>query len=276
MANFVTDTDVSGGDGRYEANLSSHWEVWGPLGGYVAAIALRAIGRETELRRPASIACQFLSVAKFDAVQIEVATLRRGKRSHALHARMTQGDTPVLAATAWVTDAGMRGLEHDHAEMPRTPAADELKSYAELSPTYSEWYPAWHHAIDGRPVEWSENPDAGPPSWQTWMRLMQPAVLDDPFLDAARSLMWLDLMMWNAALKPHLPWPISHLAPNLDVTAIFHDRAAEHEWLLCDSRAPVGRDGLVGCDGRVWSPAGKLIASGSSCLFCRPNPQAAE
>src|SRR5439155_1496297 len=68
-------------------------------------------------------------------------------------------------------------------------------------------------------------------------------------------------------------WPLAYVAPNLDVSAIFHARAAEDEWLLCDSDALVARDGLVGCSGRVWSPSGRPIASGSSCLFCRPHPR---
>ena len=79
-------------------------------------------------------------------------------------------------------------------------------------------------------------------------------------------------MMWNAATPPHMPWPVWRIAPNLDVTAIFHAGAAQDEWLLCDAHAPVGRDGIIGCSGRVWSPSGRLIASGNSCLFCRPNP----
>jgi acyl-CoA thioesterase len=181
----------------------------------------------------------------------------------------------VLAATAWVADDSMPGLDHDFAVMPDVPSAAQLKAYAELATNYQEWYPAWHHAIDGKPVVWEaeEHPEPGPPVWHTWMRLLQPTALDDPFLDAARSLMWLDLMMWNAALRPHLPWEnLRYIAPNLDVTAVFHDGAANDEWLLCDSRAPVGRGGLLGCDGRVWSPSGRLVASGNACLFCRPNP----
>ena len=59
----------------------------------------------------------------------------------------------------------------------------------------------------------------------------------------------------------------------LDVSAVFHQSAAQEEWLLCDCYAPVGREGLIGCTGRLWSPSGHLIVSGSSCLFCRPNPE---
>lgn len=53
---------------------------------------------------------------------------------------------------------------------------------------------------------------------------------------------------------------------------LFHDAAPDEEWLLCDAHSPVGREGLVGATGRVWAPGGRLLASGSSSLICRPNP----
>jgi acyl-CoA thioesterase-2 len=271
MADFAADTRLEGGGGRYRVALSPDWEVWGPLGGYVAAIALRAMGAECPGMRPASVSCQFLAAAAFTETDVEVVTLRAGKRSRALHVRMMQEGRAVHAATGWVVDAQMLGLEHDHAAMPDVPPASALRSYAELADDFADWFPVWHRAIDGRPVGWHDEPQ--PPVWRAWMRLLRPVPPADPFLDAARSLMWMDLMMWNAALQPHLPWPVAYVAPNLDVSAIFHAGAAEDEWLLCDSDAPVARGGIVGCSGRVWSPAGRLVASGSSCLFCRPNPR---
>jgi acyl-CoA thioesterase len=269
---FAADTAVAGRAGRYHAQLSPEWQAWGPLGGYVAAIALRALGAEAELRRPASFACAFLSVARFAPVELEVVTLRRGKRSHALRVEMRQQGRPILAAQGWAVEEGTRGLEHDHARMPDVPSPTALQGYAELADNYEEWYPVWR-TIDGKPVRWDPVGRPGPPVWHTWMRLLRTPPLDDPWLEAARSVMWLDLMMWNAAVPPHLPWPISHVAPNLDLAAIFHDAAPEEEWLLCDAHAPVGRDGIVGASGRVWSPAGRLLASGTSALFCRPNPE---
>jgi acyl-CoA thioesterase-2 len=154
--------------------------------------------------------------------------------------------------------------------MPAVPQPDALRSYAEIADNYDEWYPVWR-TIDGRPVESGEA--AGPPVWHTWMRLFEtPSLDDDPFLEAARTLMWMDLMMWNAASRPH-PWPQTHLAPNLDLSVLFHDAAPKDEWLLCDAHSPVGREGLVGCNGRVWTPDGRLLASGLSHLLCRPNPR---
>lgn len=276
MTDFAVDTTLEGANGRFGGALSRDWEVWGPFGGYVAALALRAIGNSTELRRPASIAVHFLSPASFDQeIEIAVSTLRQGKRSAALQAQMTQGDQRILQATAWVISDGMSGLEHDHAAMPRVPGFAELSSFSELASNFDEWYPLWHGSIEGRPVLWSSDPQPAPPIWHTWMRLTRGMAADDPFLAAARSLLWLDLMMWNATVPPHMPWPVSHLAPSLDLTAIFHDAAPDEEWLLCDAEAPIGKDNLVGGVGRVWTASGRLIATGTSTLFCRPNPLAA-
>jgi acyl-CoA thioesterase len=250
VGSFAAETAVTGGDGHYRAVPSSDWEApFGPLGGYVAAIALRAMGAETPLMRPASIHCQFLAKAAYDEMDVEVTTLRRGRRSHALHVRMSQGGQPIHVASGWVVEDGMAGLEHDHAVMPEVPPPSEVPSYGERAESFDEWAPVWRERIEGLPTRWDEGP--GPPVWHTWMRLRENGGLEDPFLDAARSLMWMDLMMWNAACVPHLPWPVSHFAPNLDVAAVFHESAAKEEWLLCDCYAPVGREGLVGCRGRL-------------------------
>lgn len=58
--------------GAYHATLSDEWEIWGPNGGYLAAIALRAVGQKAEIQRPRSFYCHFLSSPSFTAVQVDV------------------------------------------------------------------------------------------------------------------------------------------------------------------------------------------------------------
>ena len=65
------------GEGRYTAVVHRDWEIWGPCGGYVAAIALRAAGAESPFVRPASFFCHYLSVAAFAPVDLVVTPLRR-------------------------------------------------------------------------------------------------------------------------------------------------------------------------------------------------------
>lgn len=270
---FAHVTRVEGANGRYTAALSPEWWVWGPVGGAIATLALRAIGAESDLPRPASLSVQFLAFAKPGPVEIEVETVRRGRRSRALHARIRQQEHTVLTALGWVADGALAGFEHEHVEMPRVPEAAALRSLSELADDYAQWPAVWRH-IDGRPVD---DVDVTPrePVWRTWMRLVEPSPPDDLFVDAGRSLLWMDLMMWNAAARPH-PRPLRYIAPNLDVSVLFHRFVPEVEWLLCDSHAPVARDGLVGCTGRLWAPDGRLVASGTSQLLCVPNARYAE
>ena len=71
---------VEGSDGHYQATLSRDWEIWGPNGGYIAAIALRAAGAHSRFDRPATLVGHFLGVADFDAPSTSTSTtLARGK-----------------------------------------------------------------------------------------------------------------------------------------------------------------------------------------------------
>src|SRR6185436_14474549 len=133
MSHLVEDTAVEGKEGRYVARLSSDWQVWGPMGGYVAAVALRAAAAQATLPRPVAFACQFLSVADFSAVDLEVVTLRSSRRAEALRVSMTQAGRPVLEALVSVV-APKPGLTHDASRCPPVPRPEELKSIDELMP----------------------------------------------------------------------------------------------------------------------------------------------
>jgi acyl-CoA thioesterase len=50
----------------------------------------------------------------------------------------------------------------------------------------------------------------------------------------------------------------------------FHDPQPASEWLLADGFGPVAKGGLMGWDGRLWAPEGRLVASGQGQLLCRP------
>lgn len=271
MGDFAEDTHVVGSNGTYTATLSRDWEIWGPNGGYLAAIALRAAGTETPLRRPATLACQFLSVAEFGPVDLTVRVLRAAKRAAAVGVSMSQNGRAIVEALAWAVDADSKGLEHNVTRMPSVPAPGALQSYEELQLEGYPWFPFWQNVETreiGRPLDQNE---PGEPVWQAWMRFRPAATFDDPFVDAARAVVLLDTMSWPAAARAHA-FPRPYLAPSLDVSVQFHQRAAGSEWLLCDTRAPIANGGLIGSQAQVWSQDGQLIASGGSQLLCRPNP----
>jgi acyl-CoA thioesterase-2 len=79
MGSLDLDTRLSGGDGIYQATLSPDWQIWGPNGGYVAAVALRAAGLASRFRRPASFTCHFLGVGAFAPAEVRVVPQRSAR-----------------------------------------------------------------------------------------------------------------------------------------------------------------------------------------------------
>jgi acyl-CoA thioesterase len=275
MANFLDDSQVeliAGDPELCRATLSPEWAVWGPHGGYLAAIALRAAMARSRLPRPASFQCNFLSSGAFAPVELRVRSLGGGKRAESLSVAVLQAGRLLASATAWMVDDGLEGFEHDFGAAPEAPRPASLRGYQELAgEEYAQWYPVWRH-IEGRPLRWREPP--GRPEWLAWLRFNDTR-FPDRQADALRQLFWLDFPGWNAAIAAH-GWPFRYLAPNLDLTVQFHRFAPSQEWMLADGEALLGREGLVSCVARLWGENGELLATGTSSHICRPNPRYAE
>ncbi len=274
MGDFELDTRVAGDAGRYRATLSEDWRIWGPNGGYLAAIALRAVGRDAAIPRPASFHGHFLAVGGFADVELEVEAIRKGRRSESFRVRMLQDGKPLLEGLVR-TAAEVPGLEHDAAPMPDVPPPDGLRNVEELRRDFAlEDLPRhrfWDN-LEGRPLDperFRTPPRPRPPVWREWYRFRPRATFDDPWLDAARSLLLIDTMTWPAAVQPHGAEP-GYTAPNLDVTAWFHRSAPREEWLLADHASPVAEAGLMGTTARIWAANGALLATGGAQLFCVP------
>ena len=285
MGDLGADTAVEQVDeGRWVARLSDEWNIWGPNGGYVASVCLRAAGAATGFARPATIACHYLTVGRFDDVDLHVEVLRATKRTAAVRVHMRQGDEPVAEATVWATTDGLAGYEWVDAEMPHVDPPDDLPSIEERlkdDPDATGSPFSFARNFEQRPVIWRTPEEmrsfaGGAHEARTWMRYVPAPDLADPWVDACRSLVLLDTWAWPAAVTG-LPAEERgrYLAPNLDITARFHQDAAPSEWLLVDARAPIAGAGLIGTEVPVWTDDGRLAASGGAQLFCRPGPAAA-
>jgi acyl-CoA thioesterase len=271
MADFLADTAIEiipGESDRYRAELSPKWAVWGPNGGYLAAIALRAAMARSRASRPASFHCHFLAVGEFAPVDVRVVSVGGGKRAESLRVEIVQHDRLLLAATVWMVDDGLQGYQHDFGAAPQVPGPHALRGYQDLAEEYDQWYPIWR-SMEGRPVRWRQPP--GRPESQTWLRFTDTPIPDRQ-ADALRQLFWLDFPGWNATIAAH-EWPFPFLTPNLDLMVQFHRFAPDETWMLADGVCLVAEDGLVGCVSRLWSEDGKLLATGTSKHMSRPNPQ---
>jgi acyl-CoA thioesterase II len=274
MADLEVDTRLEEvGEGAFRATLSNDWEIWGPNGGYVAAIALRAAGQVAKVPRPASFAGHFLSVGRFAEVEVNVRKVKVGRRAESLAVSIAQEGRPIFEGLIRTAAEGP-GLEHDIAQMPDVKQPRDLRSIAELLPDDAEGppFPFWNN-FEVRPV-WPERVQATervahPPVFHEWYRFQPRATFDDPWLDAARALLMIDTASWIAACQPHPN--AGFTAPNLDVTAWFHRSEPQSEWLLTDHTCVVAEAGLMGTHARIWGESGRLLATGGAQLFCVPN-----
>jgi acyl-CoA thioesterase-2 len=260
-------TRIDGEDGSYVARLSKDWEIWGPNGGYLAAIALRAAGMVAQIQKPASFYCHFLSSPAFEAVQLDVRVLKQGRRAESFAVEMKQQGKPILHALV-KTAADAPGYSHQHPEAPRVPPPEALKSYADLLPTKQHPAFSFWENVERRPVDQSTTNEPTAPVLREWARYRPRACFEDPFVDAARTLILLDTYGFPAAYRRYRSW--KYLAPNLDTSAWFHHFNPGCEWLLIDNECIVADRGLMGVSGNVWDTGGRLLATGSAQLCCIP------
>jgi acyl-CoA thioesterase II len=260
-------TAVAGTNGKYAMRLSDAWEIWGPNGGYLAAIALRAASMQAEIRQPASLYCHFLSSPKFDDVELQVAVLKKGRRSESLSVQMRQFGKPVLQALVRTAAHGP-GYEHQQIAAPAVALPHTLKTWSELhqndsGPKFKFW-----NNIEARPTNPTIPDKPQPAIARDWIRFQPRACFEDVFVDAARSLILLDTYGWPAAWRAHPD--NKFIAPNLDTSIWFHRFSPQSEWLLIDHECPIATGGLLGVQGRVWDIDGQLLATGSAQLCCVP------
>jgi len=278
MGDLGVDTAVTKvADGRYRATVSREWEIWGPMGGYMASFALRAAGAESTFTRPASFFCHYLGVARFDEIELDVTKLRGGRNAEAFRVSITQAGKAILEATVW-TIGEVEGLEHDDTQAPAVADPDDLAFIRDLLPEDAPPPFKFWENFDAKPIEFREQwPPAEPldPIWRQWERFAPTATFEDPWVDACRAVILIDVCSWPSAHSHHAwKWPGGQewIAPSLDLYVAFHEAAPDEPWLLIDGHSPVGREGLIAWTGRLWARDRRLIASGGGQLLCRRVP----
>jgi acyl-CoA thioesterase II len=270
---FETDTCVSDRLDGLVATVSSDWEIWGPNGGYLSAIALRAAAtRAPAGHRPASLSVQYLARGRFGDARLEVETLREARTAACYAVTMRQSEQRTLAAQVWTTNK-TDGPAYSDAAMPDVPPPEAL----EPSSAYLKDEPAhafWQH-FDAHPVRWPwpGDPDPRGHVYQQWMRFRGYRPGLDAYVDAARAVLLIDTLLWPTHWRGEPPGA-DYVAPSLDLTVWFHHPSANADWLLLDAAAPVAEAGLIHGHARVWTPDGRLVASGGSNLIHMPLPKA--
>lgn len=272
MGNLADDIVVQGADGRYQAELSTDWDFWGPNGGYVASLGLRAVQAHSALPRLASMSTHFLSGSRHGQVDIDLTTLRASPRAESIRVSMSQEGRPTCEILVWMVADDLVGPVHDHARRPDLPGHEQLLSIIDLVGEGTE--PPWpiFRNIEWKPFEWqhpgAHDDAAAEARWSAWWRFLPQASFSDPFVDMARAVILLDLNTWAAGSKGR-PYETTYVAPTIDLSIQFHQARPDTEWLLVDGIADLAKGGLVTGQSRVWSSGGTPVASCFSTLLCR-------
>lgn len=265
MGRFHEDTAVAEQDGELTAELSRDWEIWGPNGGYVASIALRAAGlRAPEGHRPASFSCQYLSVGKFGPAQAQVRTLKTGRSASCLAVELSQDGKLFLTAQVWTTNRE-DGPAVAALAMPAVTSVADTPDIATLLPADGPRHAFWKN-FDNHPVDWVRDgsPDLRGKPLRQWSRFIDFEPVD-AFAEAARSLVLIDTMLWPAHWRGEQT--VDYIAPSLDLSVWFHAPAPAGDWLLLDARSETAGAGLIHGTAEVWSEDGRLIASGGGHML---------
>jgi len=268
MGQLHEDTSVTGTDGSLKARISEDWKIWGPNGGYLAAIALRAAGTAVpQTHRPATMSCQFLAGGRFGPADVTVTPVKQGRMASCLNVKLANDGEVFMQAQIWTT-AKEKGPENADRMMPDVPAPDDLPTMEELSGSNSS-HPFWSN-FDRRPVGFLPpgQIDERGAAVQQWFRYPGHGVQSDPFIDAGRAVVLLDTLMWPAHWRTRPDEP-DYIAPSLDLSVWFHSDVSDSEWLLVDSKADTASAGLIYGSGSIWSRDGRLMATAGSHMMHR-------
>ena len=267
MGTLTEATRLTATDKGFLVELDPAWEGWGPAGGYLAAIALRAVGLSVpEGHRPVSLSAQFLSKGEPGTALVRVDVQKPGGSSQ-VNVSLWQSERCFSQAQVWTTsrDAGPTEIG---PQMPNVPAATELETLeAHFSRLERKLVTFWAN-LDCRPVEFRA-PGGPPPQTdrlQRWYRFRDEQATEDVFSNAARAAVLIDANVWAAHWRMLNQEP-EYAGPSLDLTISFHDAATVPDWLLLDAECDVAIKGIVHATGRVWTADGRLVATGGgNCL----------
>jgi hypothetical protein len=122
--------------GVRRAELTEGWDMGGvPNGGYLLAVAVRALADETGRPDPLTVTCHYVTPARLGPVEIQTSVIRAAYRHTTATALVTQDDARVAFVVATLTD------------LSRAPAS---RSFAALAPPD---LPAPEDCILVQPVE---------------------------------------------------------------------------------------------------------------------------
>ncbi len=282
---FERATAVVRDGARWVADVDLDWAApTGPNGGYLAAIVTRAIEAEADpeqQRQLRSLSLQYLRSAAEGPLELDVRTVRSGRRLASVAVTAYQQDRAVLSGFATLAT---RGLDQAGQwappipDVPGPPAADaDAAPIDRFDRSGGHWLelPPGLPPIVGR-LRIAPRIGAGPYSGRTfapgepietggWMGSPEPQRIDAAYLTQLTDFWWPPAFetLTVPAIAPTIDLTI-HVQADLPVGGL--DPAA----VLGVYRTSVAANGLAEEDGTLYLPDGTLVARSRQLALLAP------
>lgn len=261
VSTFVQDTLVTKrADGSYDAVVTDRWNVIdgaAPNGGYLTALACRALANEVQLPDPIGVTAQFLLPIKPGPVVVDTTVLRHGKRHAVATALIRQNNVICTHVTATFADLGRaQGITKVDRVPPQLPPINDCidtnlfaASHAKASsPPIMERF---DHRQPESVLSWVSGAPLGPAENGGYL-----AWADGTTMDVFGILVVVDChfpAVFNSA-QMGIGW-----VPTLELNIQIRQRPAPG-FLTTWFRTQAITDGYLEEDGEVWDANGNLIA----------------
>ena len=249
-ATTVTDR----GNGLFVGRIAADWDIAGNAnGGYLLAIAARAMQTFSGQADPVTITAHYLRPGTPGPVSVRCRRVKEGKRFTTVSATLAREDKPLLSILGAFGDLSKRPdtPERIDGEPPALPPVEECIG-TEAEGGFQA--PAFHQQIELRlhpdDAGFRIGEPAGEARMRGWFRLRDGEAMDGPAL-----LLGTDAFpptVFNARLP--VAW-----TPTLELTGHIRTRAAPG-WLRAEFRSRFVTGGFVEEDGELWDAEDQLVA----------------
>jgi acyl-CoA thioesterase-2 len=264
MTDFEQDTRVISTEAGLQATLSPDWQVTGPQGGYVAAIALRAMaGLVQPGFLPVALTAQYLAAAASGPAEVGATLLRQGRSAAFTTATVRQGERIELGASASFfhpVEGPIRlaltppTVPPPEACVPMVTPAPPGRSF----PFHENYHLLIPEIIRGQQDSLDD--------FVFWASYREQSWGSDPVIQAASLIPLLDMAVFPAT---YLAIPAFPGAVTLDLTVHWHSHAPSQPWILLRGRCQHASVGMLNGWAEAWTPAGRLLATAAQQAVLR-------
>lgn len=243
------------GESRYTAEIHAGWDIMEITnGGYLMAIAGRAITDASDGRHLVSLTSHFMNPGRAGPAEIEVEHLKSGRSYTTSRAVLSSDGKPLISVTGSLANPASTGTAPSllTGSPPALPDPDECvravsSGTAPFPPPIVDLVDLRVHPDDaggalGRP--------SGEAQFRGWFRLLDSEPIDEL------------AVIFSADAFPPAIFNTDHpmaWTPTLDLTVHIRN-PGPHEWLACNFQTRFVTGGFLEEDGEIWDEKGNLVA----------------